>query len=136
VHVVLDTNVFLSALISPAGPPAAIYEAWRHSRFELFTWLEQLDELARVTRYPGIRPFITPAEAGRMLNQVRGLATVVERLPRLDVSTDPADNFLFALVEVVSADFLITGDKSGVLRIGKRAKTRIVRAAEFASLLR
>lgn len=32
-HVVLDTNVLFSALISSHGCPHAIYRAWRSGRF-------------------------------------------------------------------------------------------------------
>ena len=44
-RVVLDTNVLLSALISPHGPPDLIYRAWRAARFEIVTSIDQLDEL-------------------------------------------------------------------------------------------
>ena len=70
-----------------------------------------------------------------MLNQVRGLASIVGRLPRLDVSSDPADNFLFALAATAEAEYLVTGDKSGVLRVGSRGRTRVIGAAAFAALL-
>lgn len=36
-RVVLDTNILFSALISPHGPPHAIYQAWRAARFEVVT---------------------------------------------------------------------------------------------------
>jgi len=77
VRVVLDTNILLSALISPSGPPAKIYEAWRLHRFELITSRDQLTELMQVTRYPTVRPLITASEAGRMMNQLRASAVVL-----------------------------------------------------------
>ena len=49
-RVVLDSNILLSALISPHGPPHRIYEAWRQRRFELVTTGVQLDELRRSSR--------------------------------------------------------------------------------------
>ena len=51
-RVVLDSNVLLSALISPHGAPHRIYEAWRARRFELVTCPTQLDEIRRASRYP------------------------------------------------------------------------------------
>jgi predicted nucleic acid-binding protein len=36
-RVVLDSNVFISALISAGGAPHAIYRAWRERRFVLVT---------------------------------------------------------------------------------------------------
>ena len=44
-RVVLDTNILVSALIAPAGNPAAIYNAWEQGRFTLLTCAEHLDEL-------------------------------------------------------------------------------------------
>ena len=135
VRVVLDTNVLLAALISPGGGPARLYEAWKRGRFELLTSAEQLDEFGRVTRYPTVRLLITVSEAGRMINQVRALATLIEyaRPPR--VSSDPADDFLFAMAASGAADFLVTGDRSGVLKVRKHGRTRVLAVAEFAALL-
>ena len=134
-RVVLDTNVLLAALISPGGGPARLYEAWKLGRFELLTSGEQLDELSRVTRYPTIRPLITVSEAGRMINQIRALAILAERSRPTEVSPDPADDFLFAIAESAHADYIVTGDRSGVLKIRKHGRTRILTVAQFAALL-
>ena len=134
-RVVLDTNVLLAALITPGGVPARIYEAWKLGRFELLTSVAQLEELSAVTRYPTVRPLITMSEAGRMINQIRGLATVVERSRLPKVSPDPADDFLFAIAESAPADYIVTGDKSGVLKVRKHGRTRVLTVGEFAALL-
>ena len=39
---VLDTNIFLSALLSEKGGPAFIVEAWRSGRFDLVTIREKV----------------------------------------------------------------------------------------------
>jgi predicted nucleic acid-binding protein len=36
-RVVLDTNIIVSALIAPAGKPAAIIDAWLDGKFTLLT---------------------------------------------------------------------------------------------------
>ncbi len=43
--------------------------------------------------------------------------------------------FLLALSEGGQADYLVTGDKSGLLALGRHKATRIVSAREFAGLL-
>jgi putative PIN family toxin of toxin-antitoxin system len=136
VRVVLDTNILLAALISPTGAPARIYAAWQSGRFDLLTSDEQLEELARVTRYPTIRALITGSEAGRMINQIRALATVATPRRRRAVSIDPADDFLFAIAASADADYIVTGDKSGVLEVGKHGRTRTVTARQFVALIR
>src|SRR5689334_3057002 len=135
-RVVRDTNILLSALISSSGTPAKIYEAWKLHRFELITSDHQLDELMRVTRYPALRPLITASEAGRMVNQLHALATVLTKLPQVTSSPDPADNFVLGMAQSAKADYLVTGDKSGLLALGKFRNTQIVTAAEFRRLLR
>jgi hypothetical protein len=34
VHVVLDTNILIAALLTRGSPPDQLYEAWRDGRFE------------------------------------------------------------------------------------------------------
>jgi hypothetical protein len=61
---ILDTNLLVSALISPSGVPDKLYRAWRDGRFTLVSSAQQLEEFKRVTRYPTVRKFIRPAGAG------------------------------------------------------------------------
>jgi predicted nucleic acid-binding protein len=42
-QVVLDTNVLLSALISPHGLSDTIYRAWQKNRFDLVTSTTQIN---------------------------------------------------------------------------------------------
>jgi predicted nucleic acid-binding protein len=48
-RVVLHTNILVSALIAPAGNPAAIYNAWEQVKFTLLTCTEHLDEVREPT---------------------------------------------------------------------------------------
>src|SRR5215472_12903803 len=91
-RVVLDTNILVSALIAPAGNPAAIY------------------------------------------TRSKKLAEDVGQLPRLKRSPDPGDNYLLALAEASKADYLVTGDKSGLLVLAHHKSARIVTARDFADL--
>ena len=69
-HVILDTNVLLGALISAHGPPEAIYRAWRAGRFELVTAVAQLDEIRRVSRYPKLKAILPAHRLGAMVNNL------------------------------------------------------------------
>jgi len=134
-RLVIDTNVLLSALISSASPSAQILALWRTRKFELLTSAEQIDEIARVTRYPRIRAGLAPPLAGRLVNRLRDLAILVEKLPKLDRSLDPDDNYLLALAEAGQAHFLVTGDKP-LLALKHRKSTRIVTPAALLKLLK
>ncbi len=65
IRLVLDTNVLLSALLSPASPSAEIMALWLYGKVSVLTAAEQIEEVARVTRYPKIRARLHPALAGR-----------------------------------------------------------------------
>jgi len=134
-RIVLDTNVLISGLISPAGAPAEIFNAWEDGRFDLLTCTEQMDELRSTLQKPRIAERIQPHKAGRLVNQIRKLAELVKTLPTVKRSPDPEDDFLLALCEAGEADYLVTGDKSGLLSLKRHRVTRIVTATEFVALL-
>ena len=133
-RVVLDTNVLLSALISPHGAPDTIYRAWRAARFELVTSVAQLDELRRVSRYSKLKAMLPPHRIGTMVNNMQR-AIVLETLPDLPDSvelSDPHDSFLLAMVQAGEADWLVTGDqRAGLLQRGNFGRTRIGTPAGF-----
>lgn len=133
-RVVLDTNILVSALIAPAGNPAAIYNAWEQGRFTLLTCAELLEELRVTLQKPKIAELIKPHKAGRLVNQIKKLGEDVSRLPRVKRSPDPGDNLLLSLAEAGKADYLVTGDKSGLLALASHKSTRIITAREFAAL--
>jgi hypothetical protein len=131
---VLDTNILVSALLSQLGRPAAIYRAWQEGQFTLLTCTGQLDELRATLRKPAIAERIKPHKAGRLVNELKELAETVGPLPRVERSPDPTDDFLLALSEAGNADYLVTGDKSGLLSLARHEGTRIVSASKFAGL--
>jgi putative PIN family toxin of toxin-antitoxin system len=134
-HLVIDTNVLLSALMSPVSPSAQVLALWRSRKFDLLTSDEQLDEIVRVTRYPKIRARLSPALAGRLVNRMRDLAIVVEKLPKVTRSPDPDDNYLLALAEAGDAQLLVTGDKP-LLALKRHKSTRIVSPAALITLMK
>jgi uncharacterized protein len=125
-RVVLDTNILVSALIAPAGNPAAIYNAWEQGKFTLLTCAEHLDELRATLQKPRVAELIKPYKAGRLVNQIKKLAEDVGQLPQVKRSPDPGDNFLLALAEAGNAGYLVTGDKSGLLALATHKSTRII----------
>ena len=132
-RVALDTNILVSALLVRAGNPAAIYRTWHEGHFTLMTCSEQLDELRATLHKPAIAARIKPYNAGRLV-QLKELAENIASLPRVARSPDPTDNFLLALSEAGKADYLVTGDKSGLLALARHKATRIISASAFAAL--
>lgn len=132
-RVVLDTNVFLSALISPHGAPDIIYRAWRAAKFEVITSLVQLDELRRASHYPKFQTILQPHQVGAMVNNLQR-ATVLDSLPTDVEADDPNDAFLLAMARAGNADYLVTGDRrAGLLQKGSFGRTRIVTPGTFCT---
>ena len=121
------------SLISAAGNPAAIYSAWEDGLFTLLCSTEQLDELRTTLQKPRVAALIKPYTAGRLVNQLKRLAEDVGPLPPLKRSPDPFDDFLLAMSEAGNADFLVTGDKGGLLTLRRHKSTRIIAAHDFVT---
>lgn len=132
-RVVLDSNILLSALISPHGPPDRIYRAWRAARFELVTSNTQLEEIRRASRYPKLKAVLQPAQVGLMINNLQR-ALVLEDLPSDFEISDPDDAFLLALAKEGEADYLVTGDRrAGLLQRGSVWRARILTPTDFCA---
>src|SRR3546814_4384625 len=87
-----------------------LIDAWLDDRFTLISHALQLDELRDVSRRDKIRALIRPSEAGRLVNQIAAIADMPERLPAVQRSRDPRDDFLLGLCEAGRADWLVTGE--------------------------
>lgn len=135
-RVVLDTGILIAALITADTPPDQVYQAWRKKRFTLVTSEWQLGEFRRASRYERVRKFLMPAEAGNLVNGLKRHATVLSELPDLDLSRDPNDNPVLAMAMAGDADYLVTGDRRGLLLLKKIGTTRIVTAAVFLKALK
>jgi putative PIN family toxin of toxin-antitoxin system len=130
--VVLDTNVLLSAILSPTGPPAQIHQAWHDKRFELATCTDQIEEIRRASRYPRFRATLQPHRFGILINNLRRALVLTQPLPLLHTADDPTDSFLLNLAEAVSTHYLVTGDKRfHILELGKVGETKIFTACRF-----
>jgi hypothetical protein len=136
VRVVLDTNVLVSALLVEFSPPDQLVTYWRRNGFVLLTANAKLEEPMRVTRYPKISARIKPSLAGRLINDLREVAVMVNTLPLVDVSPDPYDNYLLSLASGGKADYLVTGDKPHLLALGRHDGTKIVSVRDFIKLTR
>jgi putative PIN family toxin of toxin-antitoxin system len=135
-RVILDTNVLVAALMVSDGPRQQLFEAFLNDSFTLITSDTQIEEFSRVTRYPAVRSRIHPAQAGRLLNAIRSLSVVLEKLPPANVSRDPHDDYLFAMAKAGAADYLVTGDKAGVLAVRRHGKTQVISARKMVTILK
>ena len=134
-RVVLDTGILIAALITRDTPPDRIYQAWRKRRFELVTSEWQLEEFRRVSRYPKLRKYLQPTEAGNLVNGLRHQARLLDDVPDVELSADPDDNPLLAMAIAGEVDYLVSGDKRDVLAPKQVGKARIITARRFLTIL-
>ena len=70
-----------------------------------------------------------------MLNEIRLLAVLATSLPKVEISPDPADNFLLAMAQAGHADYLVTRDKDDLLALVRHKGTRIISVHQMVELL-
>lgn len=133
-HVILDTNLLLSALLSGQGTPAQIIDAWRAGRFALVSSYDQIEEFKRAARYKKVRSYVSRGAIGKTVNSLRSAEVLLKRLPRAGASPDPDDEFLLSMAIATGADYLVTGDKA-ILGLTRIANTQIISPRRFAAIL-
>ena len=111
--VVLDTNVIISALLSPKGAPAEIIRRWEAGEFDVVTAPPLLAELKRALEYDRVKKhFKRPRKMiATLIKRLETVVTVVASPPSLDViRDDPADNRMLECALAGKASYIVTGD--------------------------
>ena len=108
-RVVVDTNVFVAALLSDATP-RRVYEAFLAGTITLLFSQQTLFELVTVLRRPSISLVVSREEADRLLAVIQRDATIVEVTERVAACRDPKDNKWLECALAGRADCLVTGD--------------------------
>ncbi len=137
VRAVLDTNVFVSGLISPKGPPAAILRALRSKRFILVSSPPINEEIIEVLNRPTIRErYFLGDRIFDVSFILWELAELVIDLPIVKVCRDPDDDKFLATADAGQANYLVTGDVGDLLRLRKYKSVAIVSPREFTAILK
>jgi uncharacterized protein len=134
-RVILDTNVLLSALLSPTGAPAKLLDAWERRRFTLVACDALIAELLEVAARPFFHRRLRASMAELLAEGIRDFSFFCRELPSTNFAPDAKDSLLLALAEASRADFFVTGDKE-LLALKKHDATRIVMPAAMVEVLR
>ncbi|MDL1870664.1 putative toxin-antitoxin system toxin component, PIN family [Deltaproteobacteria bacterium PRO3] len=127
--IVLDTNVLLSALVFPGGPPEKILTMARLRELKLCISPDIFSELRKVLR---LKFKYTEEEVEDFIERFRAFAQMVYPEDRLDLITRvDADNRILECAVHAKADFLVTGDKRDILPLKKIRSTIIVNPSQF-----
>src|SRR6476469_5036683 len=118
-RLVVDTNVYVSAAISPAGRSMALIEAAQRGEAALIMCEALHAEIAETLEREKFRRWISLDEAVDFLAAATLLAEWVDDRPPAEipkVCEDPDDDFLIALCQDAGTGILVSGDR-GIRRI-------------------
>src|SRR3989337_1822992 len=134
---VLDTNVIVSAVLSPGSPPDAILRASRRGALDMVTSAPLLRELEDVLGRPRIAKRLgwTPEERASFIAALSDFAAIVAPRRKLQVvKADPADNRVLEAAVAGSVDYVVSGDRH-LLELGSYEGIPIVTPHRFAAIL-
>lgn len=110
--VVIDTNVLVSALLSPSGFPSQIIQLWQNNELEVAISKETKTEYQQVlieiaARYPAK---IQSAEMNILLGNLT-INTIIQTQHPLYTTKDPEDNKFIECAIESHAQIIITGNQ-------------------------
>ncbi len=132
---VLDTNVLVSGLLTPDGPPGRVLQAFRDGAFEVVTSAVLLEELSTVLDRPRIRRRSSAGPPDALVAALAGVALVVQPTqPARAFVDDPADDALLEAAIAGRAEYVVSGDRA-ILALTEFAGVSIVTPARFLAIL-
>ena len=132
---VLDANVYVSAIIQPAGTPGRLIERFlREASFEVVLSPAIVDEVLRALRYPKVRKLLRGADAQLWFEDIVVLADVVADTQLSGICEDPDDDKYLAAALEGRASHVVTGDRR-FLVVGEHGGVEIVTPRAFLDLL-
>jgi uncharacterized protein len=139
VSAVVDTNVWVSAFLTPHGFPARLITAGRTGRFTVVSSLPLLEELLEVLHRPRIMKVrqTTTADAEAYVQGVAAVAQLVTVLGNLHLCRDSDDDWVLetalagGATHVVSRDEDVTRDPE----LQEQLKLRGITALTVSQLL-
>lgn len=137
-RVVLDTNLFVSAVLVKTGLPAQAIQAWRERRYLLITSPALIAEIRHTLSYERIRRKyqITDEDVGRLTMLLEKDALVVPGTAVVwgAVPDDPDDDHVLSCAIDGQADFIASGDKH-LLQLGEFRSIPILPVRTFLEKL-
>ena len=116
IRAVFDTNVLVSALLSPESPPARLLELALQGKMRLIFSPQLLEEARRVFSYPKLQRTlkkrgIDRGELEEVIGKILKVAVLTQGKRLVEaIPEDPADDMVLACAMEGQADFIISGD--------------------------
>ncbi len=126
---VLDTNIIVSAHLSPDGLERSVLDLALNRRIRIFYSSPIFAEYEEVLRQPKFH--IAPAKLAESLKLLRTAGRRVAPKTHTRAAFDPDDDMFLDCAEEARAQYLVTGNKRHFPPIWH--STRVVNAREFVS---
>lgn len=138
--VVIDTNLFVSALIVPHSQPALLINLWKKGAFALASSDPMIEELTQVLNRPKYykKYHLTPTTTTKLIHLLKGKVKILPQLTKPKIAIrDAKDLVILATALDSQADYLITGDQDLLVLKGHRGlgKLHILTVTEFVHQL-
>ena len=111
--IVIDANLFASALIKPESNPGRILDLVKQNQVELILSPAIIREIKRILLYPRLQKYHhkTVQEIDAYFEDVLMFAWIVEGEKTVDIiKDDPSDNRYLACAYEGEADYIVSGD--------------------------
>ena len=108
-RIVVDTNVFISAVLFPQSIPSRAVELAVDVADRLFSW-ETIAELKDVLHRPKFDRYLVKYKRIAFFRRVIKDAIVIDQVTPLAICRDPDDDKFLSLAVAGKADAIITGD--------------------------
>jgi putative PIN family toxin of toxin-antitoxin system len=132
IRAVIDTNVLVSAMISPDGNEALLVMALNQGRVTPYVSPEILREYSDVLLRP--RFGFRAEDVDALLDLLRRRGNLLDPAPIAGVSPDPGDDKFIACALAGNADSLVTGNKRHFPQ-SQDPGPRVVNAAELLEFI-
>jgi putative PIN family toxin of toxin-antitoxin system len=112
-RVVLDANIFVSAILTPKSDLATIFDLVKEGRLELILSSDILSEIREVLLYPKLkkRHQRTTKEVDAFLKRSIHINIITSgKIKVEEIKDDPEDNKYLAAAAEGEADFIVSGD--------------------------
>ena len=134
----LDSNVWVSAFLKPAGPPGQVIDNWRHGEFSAVTSLSQQTEISDVLDRPRLRRRFkySGGDIELYLQLIAARASIVETLGNLKICRDPDDDEILEAAIAGKAEYLVTRDDDlkrdlDLIELARRHGVGVVSVRQF-----
>lgn len=138
----IDTNIWISATIKPAGPPSRVFTALREGRFVPVVSRLLLDEIIEVLDRPRLRRLrrMNDADLATLLVLLEDRVIEVLLAGDLHLCRDPEDDFLLETAIRGGARFVVSRDDDlkrdlDLIAYLQERRIEVVSIAQFLRLL-